>query len=71
MTTVCLSSKFKVVIPEDVRGTLNLVPGHRLNVQLCGDKVMFTPEKTVASLRGRWPGIDTHIDRANDLVNDQ
>lgn len=68
MTTVALSPKFQVVIPKDIRRALNLVSGQRMEVQLNGDKVEFIPEKTIASLRGRWPGIDTRVVRDVDRV---
>ena len=68
MTTVALSPKFQVVIPKDIRRALNLVAGQRMDVQLNGDKVEFIPEKTVASLRGRWPGMDTRVVRDADRV---
>lgn len=68
MATVALSPKFQVVIPKDIRRALNLVSGQRMEVQLNGDKVEFIPEKTVASLRGRWPGMDTRVVRDADRV---
>ena len=68
MNTVALSPKFQVVIPKDIRRALNLVSGQRMAVQLNDGKVEFIPEKTVASLRGRWPGIDTRIVRDADRV---
>ena len=68
MSTVALSPKFQVVIPKDIRRTLNLVSGQRMEVQLNGNKVEFTPEKTIASLRGRWPGMDTRVVRDADRV---
>ena len=68
MSTVALSPKFQVVIPKDIRRALNLVSGQRMEVQLNGNKVEFTPEKTIASLRGRWPGIDTRVVREADRV---
>ena len=68
MNTVAVSPKFQVVIPKDIRRALNLVSGQRMAVQLNDGKVEFIPEKTVASLRGRWPGIDTHIVRDADRV---
>lgn len=68
MITVALSPKFQVVIPKDIRRALNLVSGQRMEVQLNGDKVEFIPEKTVASLRGRWPGMDTRVVRDVDRV---
>ena len=68
MPTVALSPKFQVVIPKDIRRALKLVSGQRMEVYLNGDKVEFIPEKTVASLRGRWPGIDTQVERDVDRV---
>lgn len=68
MSTVALSPKFQVVIPKDIRRALNLVSGQRMEVQLNGNKVEFTPEKTIASLRGRWPGMDTRVVRDADRV---
>ncbi|MFN5349973.1 MAG: AbrB/MazE/SpoVT family DNA-binding domain-containing protein [Polaromonas sp.] len=68
MSTVALSPKFQVVIPKDIRRSLNLVSGQRMEVQLNGDRVEFIPEKTVASLRGRWPGMDTRVVRDADRV---
>ena len=68
MNTVAVSPKFQVVIPKDIRRALNLVSGQRMAVQLNDGKVEFIPEKTVASLRGRWPGMDTRIVRDVDRV---
>ena len=68
MNTVAVSPKFQVVIPKDIRRALNLVSGQRMAVQLNDGKVEFIPEKTVASLRGRWPGLDTCIVRDADRV---
>ncbi|MGA8515464.1 MAG: AbrB/MazE/SpoVT family DNA-binding domain-containing protein [Burkholderiaceae bacterium] len=68
METVALSPKFQVVIPKDIRRALQLVSGQRMAVRLHNGKVEFVPEKTIASLRGRWPGLDTRIVREADRV---
>ena len=68
MNSVTVSSKFQVVIPKDIRRTLNLVSGQSMVVQLKDGKVEFTPEKTVANLRGRWPRLDTSAERDADRV---
>lgn len=68
METVALSPKFQVVIPKEIRRALQLVAGQRMQVRLNDGKVEFIPEKTIASLRGRWPGIDTQILREADRV---
>ena len=68
MNTVAVCPKFQVVIPKDIRRALNLVSGQRMAVRLNDGKVEFIPEKTVASLRGRWPSMDTRIVRDVDRV---
>lgn len=39
-----------------------------MEVQLNGDKVELIPDQTVASLRGRWPGVGTRVVRGADRV---
>ena len=68
MKSVTVSSKFQVVVPKDIRRSLNLVSGQRMAVQLKDGKVELKPEKTVASLRGRWPSLDTNTVRDADRV---
>lgn len=66
MTSVVITLKFQVRIPKEIRSALCLMPGQRMQVRLVEDKVEFVPEKTVASLSGRWPGVDAQIVRDAD-----
>jgi AbrB family looped-hinge helix DNA binding protein len=66
METVAISPKFQVVIPKAVRQKLGLLPGQRMQVNLRGDKVELQVEKTLQSLKGRWPGLDTKVVREAD-----
>lgn len=68
MHTVSLSPKFQIVIPKSVRLALGLQQGQRLQVRVHGDKVELEPEKSVATLKGRWPGLDTKVVRDADRV---
>jgi AbrB family looped-hinge helix DNA binding protein len=68
MNTVALSPKFQVVIPKQIREALNLISGQRMQVSLIKGRVTFEPEKTMAAMRGRWPGLDTKIVRDADRV---
>jgi AbrB family looped-hinge helix DNA binding protein len=68
MSTVALSPKFQVVIPKQIREALSLISGQRMQVSLSHGRVVFEPEKTMISMRGRWPGLDTNITRDTDRV---
>ena len=68
MTTVSVSPKFQVVIPKDIREALKLVAGQRMEVRLSDGKVEFVPEKSISSYRGRWPGLDSTVQRDADRV---
>lgn len=68
MATVSVSPKFQVVIPKDIREALKLVAGQRMEVRLSDGKVEFVPEKSILSYRGRWPGLDSTVQRDADRV---
>ena len=52
MTTVTVSSKFQVVIPEDVRSRLKLQPGQKVVVIEKDGVVHMIPLKPVKETRG-------------------
>ncbi|MCJ7456055.1 AbrB/MazE/SpoVT family DNA-binding domain-containing protein [Candidatus Bathyarchaeota archaeon] len=57
MTTVTVSSKFQVVIPEDVRSRLKLQPGQKVIVIEKDGVVHMIPLKPVKEMRGIAKGI--------------
>lgn len=57
MTTVTVSSKFQVVIPEDVRSRLKLQPGQKMIVIEKDGVVHMIPLKPVKEMRGIAKGI--------------
>lgn len=68
MTTVTLSPKFQVVIPQDVRQSLGLTAGEKLRVISYAGRVELIPVRALKSLRGFLKGIDTTIERDKDHV---
>ena len=52
MTTVTVSSKFQVVIPEDVRSRMKLQPGQKVVVVEKDGVVHLIPLKPLKDLRG-------------------
>jgi AbrB family looped-hinge helix DNA binding protein len=57
MTTVAVSSKFQVVIPEDVRLRLKLQPGQKLVAMEKDGVVYMIPLKPVKEMRGIAKGV--------------
>jgi len=59
MGVVTLSSKFQVVIPQDVREKLDLKPGQKIVVIEKDGVVHLIPQRPVREMRGFVKGVDT------------
>jgi len=68
MKTVTVSSKFQVVIPREVRESMGLRPGTRVQVLQYENRIELIPLKDIKSLRGFIPGINTEVIREEDRV---
>lgn len=66
MTTITVSPKFQVVIPRDIRRTLNIQPGQKLRARIQGDRIELIPEQPITAARGFLQGIDTRVEREAD-----
>jgi len=59
MGVVTLSSKYQIVIPQDVREKMNLKPGQKVIVIEKDGVVHLIPEKSMKELRGFVRGVTT------------
>ena len=59
MGVVTLSSKFQVVIPQDVRKKLDLKPGQKIVVVEKDGVVHLIPQRAIKQMRGFVKGLDT------------
>lgn len=66
MPTVTLSPKFQVVIPKQIRESLQLQPGQKLQAMVLGDRIELVPVQPMPRLRGFLPGLDTSVPRDAD-----
>lgn len=64
MTTI--SPKFQVVIPKEIRESMGLKAGTKVQVLQYGDRIEFIPLKPMKSLRGFVKGISTDVERERD-----
>ncbi len=68
MTTVAISSKFQVVIPKEVRETLDLNSGMRLEVVPYEHRIEFILLRPIKELKGSLQGMNTTIIREKDRI---
>jgi AbrB family looped-hinge helix DNA binding protein len=57
MVMTTMSSKFRIVIPKELREKLNLSPRQRLYVVAKGGIITLVPEVPLKSLRGALKGM--------------
>ncbi len=59
MTTSLLSPKYQIVIPKEIRKSMNLKPGQRLQLTEKDGKIeirpILTPEQLIGYLKGDKP----------------
>lgn len=66
MSSVTVSPKFQVVIPQAVRKAMRLVPGTKMQVMHYEDRIEMIPVRSSKSLRGSLRGMDTSVPRERD-----
>ena len=68
MSTVTISSGFRITIPREIRKALNLEVGQQLQAILYENRLQLLPFRSVKSMRGFVRGIDTRVARGRDRV---
>ncbi len=68
MSTVTVSPKFQMVIPKDIRESLDINPGEKFEVIQYEDRIEYIPVKSIKKMRGFLKGIDTNIEREGDRI---
>jgi len=68
MTTVTVSPKFQVVIPQAEREALGIRPGQKIEVIAYEGRLEFIPVSAPRKMRGYLRGIGTSIRRDRDRL---
>ena len=68
MLSVKVSPKFQVVIPKEIRNSLNVYPGQQMQVIEYENRIELIPEKDISELEGFLKGINTAFQREDDRV---
>ena len=68
MPTVTVSPKYQVVIPKDVRESMGIFPGQKIQVLSYQNRIELIPIKPMKKLKGFLKGIDTEVSRDKDRI---
>jgi AbrB family looped-hinge helix DNA binding protein len=66
VTTVRISRRYGIVIPREVRESLGIRPGEKLEVFQYRGRIEFVPVRKMRDMRGAFKGIDTTVPRERD-----
>ena len=68
MLTVTVSPKYQIVIPKEVRDSLQVKPGEQFQVIEHEGRIEYIPVIPMKKARGLLKGMDTNIDREGDRI---
>ncbi len=68
MTAVTVSPKYQIVIPKEIRESMGIVSGQKVQVMSYQGRIELIPLKPMKEMRGFLKGIDTTVDREEDRV---
>ncbi len=63
MAEVVVSSKYQIVIPAEVRKSLSIKKGQKLQLIVENDGIRLIPTMPLSEMRGFLRGMDTKIER--------
>jgi AbrB family looped-hinge helix DNA binding protein len=68
MPSVTVSPKYQVVIPKEVRESMGITAGQKIQMLTYRNRIELIPIKPMKALRGFLRGIDTSVKRDKDRV---
>jgi AbrB family looped-hinge helix DNA binding protein len=68
MTAVTVSPKFQIVIPKDIRESMGIVSGQKVEIISYQGRIEVIPLQPMMAMRGFLKGIDTTVIREDDRL---
>ena len=68
MTSVTVSPKYQIVIPKEIRESMGIVSGQKVQITSYQGRIEVIPLKPMQEMRGFLNGIDTTVPREKDRV---
>jgi AbrB family looped-hinge helix DNA binding protein len=68
MTEVTVSPKYQIVIPKEIRESMGIVAGQKVQMMSYQGRIEVIPLKPMKDMRGFLEGIDTTVAREEDRI---
>jgi len=66
MSTVTVSPKYQIVIPQEIRQKLEIKPGNKIHMMVTEGVIHLVKVRPIEEMRGIAKGMDTHIEKEKD-----
>ncbi len=68
MTAVTVSPKYQIVIPKEIRESMGIVSGQKVQLIAYQGRIELIPLKPMKEMKGFLKGIDTSVVREEDRI---
>lgn len=68
MTVVTVSPKYQIVIPKEIRESMGIVSGQKVQIMSYQGRIEVIPLKPMKDMKGFLKGIDTSVVREDDRI---
>ncbi len=68
MTTVTVSPKFQVVIPKDIRESMGIFSGQKVQILKYQNRIELIPLKPMKEMKGFLKDLNTDVQRDDDRI---
>ena len=68
MTAVTVSPKYQIVIPKEIRESMGIVSGQKVQIMSYQGRIEVIPLRPMKEMQGFLKGIDTSVVREEDRI---
>ncbi len=68
MTAVTVSPKYQIVIPKEIRESMGIFSGQKIQIMSYQGRIELIPLRPMKEMKGFLEGIDTSVVREEDRI---
>jgi AbrB family looped-hinge helix DNA binding protein len=68
MTAVTVSPKYQIVIPKEIRESMGIFSGQKVQIMSYQGRIELIPLRPMKEMKGFLEGIDTSVVREDDRI---